>query len=209
MQDISRLFVIKEGECGGWTNSTRTSFVVSIKNDQLCVSVKSGRDPFTHEINTAIGRILKEYEAEYGERVALYERQNRYRFCFRQGSSGCQDTYIEIDVGDGFPTRKHLLHESCFGKCGGFSVFVYDFLDLSIGANFLIVEDGCYVYPESEDANSGIEMEVVRPRLLEFEEGWTFPWNRAKEVVYLKTVREKPNDNPEGMTEGDDTSEGV
>ena len=204
MKDFSRLFVIKNGECGGWTSSTRTSFVISVKNDELSVKRKSGRDMYTAEINTAFGRFLKEYEAEFGEKVALYERRNRYRFCFRQGSSGCQDTYIEIDMGDGFPVRKFMMHESCFGKSGGFGCFVYDFLDLCVAAGFFVVEDGFYAYPEDEDANSGLEMRVIKPRLIEYEEGWTSPWEKSEGVVYLRTVREKPEDPEEADDESND-----
>lgn len=204
MKNFSRLFVIKNGECGGWTSSTRTSFVISVENDGLSVKGKSGRDMYASEINTAFGRFLKEYEAEFGEKVALYERRNRYRFCFREGSSGCQDTYIEIDMGDGFPVRKFMMHESCYGKNGGFGCFVYDFLDLCIASKFLIVEDGFYVYPEDEDANSELEMQVIKPRLIEYEEGWTSPWERPEGVVYLRTVREKPEDSVETDEESDE-----
>lgn len=200
MKDFSRLFIIKNGECGGWTSSTRTSFVISVENDELSVKGKSGRDMYASEINTAFGRFLKEYEAEFGEKIALYERRNRYRFCFRQGSSGCQDTYVEIDKGDGFPERKFIMHESCFGKCGGFGCFVYDFLDMCLAGGFLRTDDGFYVYPEEDDANSGLEMQVIKPRLTEYEEGWTFPWEKPEKVVYLRTVRERP-ENPEETDE--------
>lgn len=193
MKDFSRLFIIKNGERGGWTDSTRTSFVISVKDDKLTVAVKSGRDMYTSEINTAFGRFLKEYEAEFGEKIALYERRNRYRFCYREGSSGCQDTYIEIDTGDGFPVRKFIMHESCFGKNGGFDCYVYDFLDLCVASasNFLTIEDGFYAY-QDEDANSEVEMQVIKPRLTDYEEGWTSPWERPEGIVYLRTVREKP-----------------
>lgn len=204
MKDFSRLFIIKNGECGGWTNSTRTSFVISVENDELSVKGKSGRDMYVSEINTAFGRFLKEYEAEFGEKVALYERRNRYRFCFRQGSSGCQDTYIEIDMGDGFPVRKFMMHESCLGKNGGFSCFVYDFLDLCVASKFLVAEDGFYTYSEDKDANSELEMKVIKPRLIEYEEGWTSPWEKPEGVVYLRTVREKPKDPEEADDESDD-----
>ena len=204
MKDFSRLFIIKNGECGGWTSSTRTSFVISVENDELSVKGKSGRDMYASEINTAFGRFLKEYEAEFGEKVALYERRNRYRFCFRQGSSGCQDTYIEIDMGDGFPVRKFMMHESCFGKNGGFGCFVYDFLDLCVASKFLVAEDGFYAYPEDEDANTEFEMQVIKPRLIEYEEGWTSPWEKPEAIVYLRTVREKPEDPEEADDESDD-----
>lgn len=204
MKNFRRLFVIKNGNSGGWTDSTRTSFVISVENDMLSVVCKSGRDMYAGEINTAFGRFLKEYEAEFVEKVALYERHNRYRFCYRQGSSGCQDTYIETDMGDGFPVRKFMMHESCFGKNGGFSCFVYDFLDLCVACKFFVAEDGFYAYPEEEDNNSELEMQVIKPRLVEYEEGWTNPWEKPEGVVYLRTVREKPEDPEEADEESDD-----
>lgn len=204
MKNFKRLFVINDGECGGWSNSTRTSFVISVEDDELSIKVKSGRDMYVSEINTAFGRFLKEYEAEFGEKVALYERHNRYRFCFREGSSGCQDTFIEVDRGDGFPVRKFMMHESCFGKSCGFDCFVYDFLDLCVASEFLVVEDGFYTYHEDEDANSELKMQVIKPRLIEYEEGWTSPWERPEGVVYLRTVRERPEDPAETDDESDD-----
>ncbi len=194
MKDFKRLFVVRNGESNGWTSSTRTSFIISVEADELRVSWKSGRDMFAYEINTALGRFLKEYEAEYGEKVALYERRNPYRFCYRQGSSGCQDTYIEIDKGDGFPERKFLMHESCFGKCCGLKVFVYDFLDLCLAGHFLKAEDGFYTYTEADDGNADCEMQVIKPRMVELEEGWTSPYVKSESVVYLRTVREKPTE---------------
>ena len=187
MRNFRRLFVVNNG-----SDSRRTSFVIAVEEDMLSVRVKSGRDMFANEINTAFGRFLKEYEAEFSEKVALYERHSHYRFCFRQGSSGCQDTYIEFDKGDGFPERKFLMHESCFGKCGGFKCFVYDFFDLCLASDFLKAEDGFYTYSEANDGNADCEMQVIKPRMLAFEEGWTPPWEKSDSVVYLNVVREKP-----------------
>lgn len=201
MKDFRRLFIIEED--GGWASS----FVISVENDELSIKKKSGRDMYVSEINNAFGRFLKEYQSEFGEKIALYERRNRYRFCFRQGSSGCQDTYIEIDdMDDGFPIRKFIMHESCCGKNGGFGCFVYDFLDLCVASELLITKDGFYAYPEDEDANSesGLEMEVIKPRLIEYEEGWTSPWEKPEGVVYLRTVREKPDDPTETDEESDE-----
>lgn len=192
MKDFSRLFVINDGDSSGWTNSTRTSFVIAVKADVLTVRWKSGRDMFAKEINTAFGRFLKEYEAEYGDKVPTYERRCRYRFCFRQGSSGCQDTYIEIDKGDGFPERKFLMHQSCYDKCPAFRCFVYDFLDLCIAGGFLKAEGGFYTYPEADDGNADCEMQVIKPRMTQYEEGWTQPWRESDGVVPLIVVREEP-----------------
>ena len=190
MENFRRLFAIKDGGASGWTDSRRTSFIISVENNELTVKVKSGRDPFVEEVNTAFGRFLQAYEAEFGEKVALYERTHRYRFCYRQGMSGCQDTFIEFDRGDGFPERKFLMHESCFGKCADLRCFVYDFLDICVVGGFLSIEDGCYTYSEGEDANADCNMQIISPRLVEAEEGWSSPWEKPEEVVYLNVVRE-------------------
>ena len=205
MKNFRRLFAINNGGANGWTASTKTSFIISIENDELNVKWKSGRDMFASEINTAFGRLLQAYEAEFGEKIALFERKNCYRFCYRQGSSGCQDTYIEVDKGDGFPERKFLMHESCFGKCDGIRCFVYDFLDLCLAGHFLKVENGFYIYPEEEDANSGLKMKLIKPRLTEYEEGWTSSWEKPEAVVYLKTVRERPGEEREEESEESET----
>ena len=194
MNDFKRLFVVRNGASSGWTSSDRTSFIISVEGNFLYVKGKTGRDMFAHEINTAFGRFLEEYEKEFGEKVEVIERRHPYRFCYRQGSSGCQDTFIEINKGDGFPERKFLMHQSCFGKCSGFSCFVEDFLDLCVAGGFFSVEDGSYHYP-GEDIE--YEMEVYRPRLVEYEDGWTNPWERPTEVVRLKICREVPEETAE------------
>lgn len=193
MMNFKRLFVVENGESGGWTNSTKTSFIIAVEDDELKVTCISGRDMYAAEINTAFGRFLLEYQKEVGKKVETYRRTNRYRFAYRQGSSGCQDTFIEIDKGDGFPQRRFLMHQSCFGKNGGFKAFVYDFLDLCVASGFLVIEDGCYVYHEEEDAYAAdLHTRIVKPRLVEYEEGWSEPWARPTEVVYLRTCREAP-----------------
>ena len=205
MRDFSRIFVVTDGGCAGWTDSDRTSFVISVNYDALDVTIKSGRDAFASEINTAFGLFLEEYEAEFGEKIPVYERESRYRFCYRQGSSGCQDTFIEIDRGDGFPDRKFLMHESCYGKSAGIHCFVYDFLDLCVAGGFFTVEDGCYKYPkESDAAASDCNMKVFRPRLLKYEEGWTNPGERPSGVVYLRTCREVPAEPDENGEDGEE-----
>ena len=193
MQDMSRLFVIVDsGKSSGWTNCDRTSFIVEVRCDQLTVTKKSGRDMYPEEINTAIGRFLKEYESVFGEKIAIFKRTHPYRFCFKTGVSGCQDTYIEVDTGDGFPTRKRICRQSCFGKSGGFHCFAYDFLDLCVADGFLVVKDGFYTYEEEEDFNSTSSMQMIKPRLLEYEEGWAQPFERPSKVVPLRVCREIP-----------------
>jgi hypothetical protein len=156
---------------------------------------------YAHEINTAFGRFLQLYEQEFGEKVALSERKHAYRFAYLTGSSGRQDTYIEVDRVDGFPDRKFIMHESCFGKCDGFSCWVYDFLDLCLVSGFLKDEGGFYTYNPEEDAQSELQMQIIKPRLTHFEEGWIRPYEHAGTVVPLRTVREKPEPEPESETE--------
>lgn len=190
MKDFTRLFVIKNGGSNGWTNSDRSTFILSVDCQELKLTVRDGRDPFAAEINVAFALLLKEYVAENGT-LERYERKNPYRFCFRQGSSGCQDTYMEEDFGDGFPKRRFLMHESCFGKCGGFKMFVYDFLDLCVTAGFLGLEDGHYVVPEGAETIDA-DVAVIKPRFTDHEDGWTNPWNVPEKVVPLKVCRELP-----------------
>ena len=71
MEDFKKLFVVKNGGSSGWTDSDRSTFVVSVECNILQVYCKSGRDMFPHEVNTAIGRFRKAYEEEFGEKVAL------------------------------------------------------------------------------------------------------------------------------------------
>lgn len=202
MKNFKRLFVVKNGSVGGWSDSDQTSFIISVEDERLSIRRKSGRDMFAHEINTAFGRFIQEYEAEFGEKIALYKRHYPYRFCFRQGSSGCQDTFIEIDKGDGFPERKFIMHQSCFGKSAGLTCFVYDFLDLCVAADFFDIDDGKYNYA-GEDID--YELTSVKPRLTWYENGWTKPWERPAKVVYLATCREVPpkesDDNIDDMEE--------
>jgi hypothetical protein len=207
MKDFTRMYVIKNGAAGGWTNSTRTTFTLTVENDYLSMVVKDGRDPFTEEINTAFGHFIQDYEQENGK-VELFQRVNPYRFTYRQGSSGCQTTFIEIDKGDGYPSRKRLLDQSCFGKCGSMCLFVYDFLDLCVADGFFTVGDGTYVYAAEEDEfGKELEMQVIRPRLTQYEDGWTQPGEIPDAIVSVHDiVREVPveaesESEPEDMPE--------
>lgn len=191
MMDFSRMFVVN-GVAAGWTEVSKAVFILSVVGDYLKLILKAGRDPFAYEVNTALGRFLEEYEAEYGP-VERYQRSHPYRFAFSQGMSGRQDTFIEIDNGDGYPTRHHLMHESCYGKASDMGGFVYDYLDLCVVGGFFEIKDGCYRYIREEDkAADAVEMKVVKPRLTEYEEGWTSPYGYPKDVVYLKVCREAP-----------------
>ena len=207
MRDFKRLIVINDGDYNGWTSSTRTAFIISVEGNYLKVSGYSGRDMFPHEINTAFGRFLRLYEQEFGEKVALSERAYPYRFAHRTGVSGCQDTFIEVERVDGYPDRKFLMHQSCFGKCDGFSCWVYDFLDLCLVSGFLKDVDGFYFYDPEEDAKSGLEMKIIKPRLTHLEEGWIQPHEHTGKVVALRTVREEPKPSEEEVT-GESEPEG-
>lgn len=190
MNDFSRLFMVS-GVAAGWTNASKTVFVLSVVGNYLRLILKAGRDPFAYEVNSALGRLLEEYEAEYGP-VERHQRSHPYRFTFSQGMSGRQDTFIEIDNGDGYPTRHHLMHESCYGKASDIGGFVYDYLDLCVVGNFFEIKDGCYRYIREEDeAADTVEMRVVKPRFVEYEEGWVSPSDYPEGVVYLRVCREE------------------
>lgn len=192
MTNMRMMFKVNNGEASGWTDSTHTTFILSIEDNYLRTKVKSGRDPFPEEISTAFGRLLQAYEAETGEKVAVYERRHPYRFTFREGVSGCQTAFIEIDKGDGFPDRRCVTHQTCFGKTPGLSCFVYDFLDLCVVDGFLKVEDGAYVYPEADDEFAKVvDMKEILPRNTGEEEGWTYPGSWPEKVVPLQVCRGK------------------
>lgn len=195
MKDFKRMYVVENGAAGGWTDSTRTTFVLSVQDDYLSMVVKSGRNPFTEEVNTAFGRFIRDYEAENGK-LETFKRVYPYRFVCREGSSGCQTTYIEIDTGDGYPSRKRLLDQSCFGKCGGICVFVYDMLDLCVTSGFFTVEDGTYVYAEDRDEfGKEVAMSTICPRLTQYEEGWAQPGEFPSTVMGIHdVVRTAPED---------------
>lgn len=191
VRNFARMFVT-EGENISWTDANKTGFIIAVRDGEFSVYKKFGRDMYTQEINTAFGKFLQEYEAEFGEKIAVGKRTCRYRFCYHEGMSGAQDTYIEYDDGDGFPRRKHITHMSCFGKSDGLRCYFYDFADLCVTERFLKIEDGCYIYDEENDANSEQEFKIIKPRLLWYEEGWVSPYERPTEVVPLKVCREVP-----------------
>ncbi len=194
MYNFSRLFVVDNGEASGWSGSTKTSFVFLVKNDWLSVQKKSGRNMFVNEIITALYHFLKEYEAEFGEKITVCERSDYYRFCMDKGYSGCRDYFIETDSGDGYPNKEHLLHVSSYGKVAGFECFFHDFADLCVAAKKLFVEEDYYVCPREEGSDSAVEMDIVKPRMTEYEVGWSSPWARPDTITGIEdVVREKPN----------------
>ncbi|MCQ2571197.1 MAG: hypothetical protein MJ154_03045 [Candidatus Saccharibacteria bacterium] len=206
MKNIRRIVVVHNNGCNGWSESENTTFSVEIMGDILRVRKISGRDMFPSEINTAVGRIL----AMVGP-VKRYCRSYRYRFCYRTGMSGCQDTFIEIDRVTGYPDRKLMFHESCYGKCSGFSCFVYDFLDLCLSVGFLDDVNGEYFYDPDEDGGSGVNMRILRPRDTSREEGWNgTKHGEIHAPVYLRTVlvEDGYGEEPSTSCEGDDSDEG-
>lgn len=202
MNNFTRMYVIKNGAAGGWTNSTRTTFTLKVESDYLTMTVVDGRDPFTSEINTAFGHFLQDYERENGK-LEISKREHPYRFVYQQGRSGRQTAFIEVDHGNGYPSRRRLLDRSCFGKCGSMCLPVYDFLDLCVTNGFFTVEDGKYVYAAEQDKlGQELEMKTIYPRSTQHEEGWAQPGEFPSVVVSIyNTVRTAP-ESSETETEG-------
>lgn len=194
---LKKLFIINNGEAAGWSDSTRTEFTVEINDYYIIVNWKGGRDMFAGEVNTAIARLLQESDRLYGV-TEKYQRKSKFRFCYRTGSSGCQDTFIEyIKDDDEYPERKFMFHESCFGKTAGFKVFKYDFLDLAVVSGFLHLDtlaDGrkYYAYDPMQDNLKDLEMLMIDPRDITSEEGWINDIEEEASVVYLSTERVHP-----------------
>lgn len=215
MKDFSLLFIIRN-EVEGLIDppASKSVFTISVRDDRLMVRPKSGRHPLAAEVNSAIGKLLLEYEQEYGEKIPVFERQSQYRFCCRTGMSGCEDTYIEYDPhGDGFPVRKHLLRETCYGKTPGFQVFVYDYLDLMVCSGFLSIEESHYHYNVDDDAMAGAIVKVIPSRCLAEEDGWLYPGQYGPVVPmdtvygpYRRPIRRRPPHHPAG-DEGDEIVE--
>lgn len=87
-------------------------------------------------------------------------------------------------------------------------LFVYDFLDLCVADGFFTVGDGTYVYAAEEDEfGKELEMQVIRPRLTQYEDGWTQPGEIPDAIVSVHDiVREVPveaesESEPEDMPE--------
>ncbi len=195
MKNFTRMYVVKNGEAGGWTDSTRTTFTLTVKDNLLSMMVRSGRNPFMAEINTAFGSFIRDYERENGK-VEIFRRVNPYRFIYRRGSSGCQTIFIEIDKGDGYPSRRRLLDQSCYGKCGSMCLFVYDLLDLCVASGSFTVENGAYSYAEDRDElGKELDMKVVGPRLTQYEEGWAQPGEFPSVVSIHDVVRIAPEES--------------
>lgn len=194
MKDFARLFVIDNaGMYAGWSRCTKTSFVIAVKEDVLEVKKKSGRDMLFEEVLAAFTRFMEEYEANFGQKIKIFIRGQYYRFVRRTGTSGCVDYFIEIDKGDGFPERRHLLRVSCFDKTSGFKCAVMDFLDFLAARGEIGADNGFYIpYRLEQSALAEVEMKVVKPRLTAFESGWTAPWNMPVGIYPLRVCYEEP-----------------
>lgn len=196
---VKKLCIIDNGSAAGWTGSTRTMFTVEINHSYISVQHKSGRDMFTYEVNTAIGRILQEHARIYGITYQS-KRENPFRFCYNQGASGCQDVFIEEIKDDfDFPERRFMFHESCYGKTSGFCTNLYDYLDLAVISGFLQLkkdEEGCryYAYDPEKDAMKDLSIKMINPREISKEDGWMYSIDLESEdarVIPLRIIREQ------------------
>ena len=187
MEDFKRMYVINNGEPAGWGWKTKTTFSIEVKNDILEISKISGRDMRMDEIKTAFGRFIEDYENQNGT-IKQYERQNPYRFVSRIGMSGAEDTYIEVMKNEEFPTRKFMMHESCYGKCGHIKAFVYDYLDLNVAKGIFNIRENdkeTYRYARENDENRNMKIISLQPRDVSRERGWIYPDTKPeqREVV--------------------------
>ena len=169
---------ITNGDAEGWSGSTHTEFVVSMSETTISVEHIKGRDMFTTEVFSAVCRILQVYNHIYGV-TYKYDRKSKFRYTFREGMSGCEDTYIEwVSKDNRFPNRKFLFHTSCFGKTGGMVVFKYDLLDYLLlqGILYLREEEDTgrkyYAYDLTSDPILDQEFFLIDPRDIDKEEGW-------------------------------------
>lgn len=192
MKDFVRLFEMGCDPKG--IKPAETAFVIEVKYDRMRLTHTSGRNPYTSELNAATDRFLKEYETEFGKKIAVYKRHNRYRFYQKVNKPGYsysgKDYYIEIDTGNGFPTNSFLFHKSYFGECSDFECFVYDFLDFYVVSDFLAIKDDSYVCTEKSEVD--YKMQVFKPRLSEYEDGWTAPEERPERIVLFNACYDKP-----------------
>lgn len=193
-KNFERLFVIKSKSCYVYTDEQNiTIFKISLDvEDFLSIRWKRGRYMYTGEIIEALMRFIKEYETEFETKITPFRRQNLYRFCYREGTSGCRECFIEYKKDDdGFPERKSILYETCFGKTAGVNCFLYDFMDLCVALGSMEIKGGTYSCPANDNIES---IEVIKPRLIQFENGWTWGEVRPNSLVPLAVCREQPSD---------------
>ncbi len=179
--------------------SSHTVFTLSFQDQMLVLKKKSGRDPLFSELVLAVHQLLLEYEEEFGVPVLAHQRQHPYRFVRRIGQTGCTTVFLEEDTSDGFPNRRRVFHISMRGKTPDFQAFYPDFLDHLVGEGGLDVEPAgeTWAYkPKKGLEIAGTTMKVVRPRLVEYEEGWTSPYSSpaTAKTVPLEVCREAPSE---------------
>lgn len=187
MKNFARLFKVQNSQ----DEQIKTSFIISVKNQIIFIVRQTGRAMNIAEIKAGMERFLYEYEKEFGEAVAVKRRSLRYRYCYEEITDGV-NIYKELDTGDGFPIRKLIMQEGSKGECGGLDCGVYDFLDLLTMVGPLHISNGCYAY-SLQDEYASINMRVVRPRLLQYEPGWTDPDELQAKLVRYNITRESDN----------------
>lgn len=166
--DTKKLAIVKNEELGS------SRFVIDIKYDVMTMTVLGGHDPLIEELYGSIFSIMV---AENQSAVKLYSREDNFRFCYKQGLSGCMDYFVETAeyaTAVTFPKRKHLFHRSMYGKVSQIkSAFIYDVLDLGIALGLITIVDGKYA--SSNKLSSTIEktsIVLLDPRDLNKEDGW-------------------------------------
>lgn len=192
MTDFTRLYILsdsKGAENAYWGSGKGTSgIIISLKEDKLKVFVKFGCSPMSWEVNSLFGLFFNEYMS-INSTVDVFKRTRPYRFVYKTGVSGCQDTFLEVDNGDGFPSRKKITHMSMCGKMNQeISCYVYDFLDLAVsGGLFTVFQEVYYFYNEKNDSAAvdvASRVQVIKPRETAKETGWVQP-GQYGEIKYI------------------------
>lgn len=163
---------------------TVSTFVISTNDDWLTIRKESGRDMYMSEIKTALGLFIQAYRKEIMAEIAHVERDGRYRIVYSTGAHGESNVFIEIDSGNGYPSRRKIYHVSSLGKCGFISCPIYDLADLCVAEGIFEIKDGCYTY--SDDTKNII---MIEPRITECEEGWVDPQDIPTSAVPLRVYR--------------------
>ena len=180
------LIIGDTGKSEGWTDATKFGATFVVDGNTVTFRKRFGRDLFREDVFGATVAFLQAYERSHGP-FAVYERKNKYRFIERgRHMSDAFDLCIEVDEsGDGFVTRKKLLHFSCYGKCGtAKSVFLPDLLDLCVAEGFLEIFEGHYVPTEKfEKYKEAASLKTILPRNIKEETGWTAPSDRPDKIV--------------------------
>lgn len=203
---FARLFIIKHSAGFGnpfmGPSNTQSGIVVKIDYDAtLSVTQKFGCAPTTDELNTVMGRFIGLYEQKFGP-IAEYPRTGWYRFVYKSGISGCQDTFIESATDDGFPDRKKVCHMSMCNKINeGIRCFLFDFLDLCVAAEFMTVKNGAYHYDSDHDQNRDLVTSIYKPRDLDKEGGWVYQRTGLPGIVPIADITREDDMTEEAENE--------